>query len=465
MTIKHKTSFFLGAFMLATLYGCAPTTHINVSSNPVPIAENFSLSGQQSLSPSWWHDIDDPGLQALIEQALTNNLDLLGSRERLKQAQALAIKAGAALSPTLTGRTTGSESRTRKSNSTSSSSNLLLGLAASYEIDLWGRLQALEDSAVYDLQSSEKDLQTAALSIAAQIATTWYELATGYSQIELLKQQQAVNRVGLDLIQLRFNAGQVSIADVLQQKQLIESKSGEQARQRATIQLLIHQLAILTGHSPGNFTLTEKPQLIELPPLPDTGLPLDLLSNRPDIKSSYLSLLSADRKVAAAIADRYPKLSLSGDLNTSGSASDLFSNWFASLGANLVGPLLDGGSRKAEAERTTASAQEKFYTYGQTVIEAIGEVEDALVREKEQKALIASLEVQLDLATKTTGNVRDRYKLGIENYQRVLTALLSQQSLQRNLLSSRQQLISYRISLYRALGGYASVPEAVSQAN
>lgn len=453
-TPKYTTSFALGVFILSVLFGCTPVTNINTGSPPVQITDNFSISGNSSLSTAWWQDIKDPGLQTLINKALSNNLDLLSSRERLKQAKALAVKAGASLSPTLTGRATGSESRSRNSENTTSSSNLLSGLAASYEIDLWGRLQSLQNSAEFDVQSSEQNLQTAALSIAAQIATTWYQLGAGYSQLELLKQQQEVNRVGLDLIQLRFNAGQTGIADVLQQQQLIESKSGEQATQRAAIQLFTNQLAILSGQSPGLFTLPAKPQLIELPPLPETGLPLDLLNSRPDIQSSYFALLSADSKVAAAIADRYPRLSLSADLSTSGSASDLFSNWLGSLGANLVGPIIDGGSRKAEVLRTTAVAKEKFYAYGQTIIEAIGEVEDALIREKEQKELIASLEVQLDLATRTAQNVRDRYKLGAEDYQRVLTALLSQQSLQRNIITARQQLISYRISLYRALGGY-----------
>lgn len=175
------------------------------------------------------------------------------------------------------------------------------------------------------------------------------------------------------------------------------------------------------------------------------------------MKSGYLEVLAADRRVAAAIADRYPRLSISADINTSGSAEDLFSNWFFSLAANLVGPLIDGGSRRAEVDRTTAVARESLYSFGQTILDAIGEVEDALKQEMEQQKLLASLAIQLDLATKTVDNVRNRYKQGAENYQRVLTALLSQQTLQRDVLRARQQLVSFRISLYRALGG--PIPE------
>ena len=98
-------------------------------------------------------------------------------------------------------------------------------------------------------------------------------------------------------------------------------------------------------------------------------------------------------------------------------------------------------------------AREKLSDYRQSIIEAVGEVEDALIQESEQTKFIYSLELQLELANKTLANLRDRYKQGLEDYQRVLTALLSQQGLEQNLLNARQQLISYRIDLYRALGG------------
>lgn len=109
--------------------------------------------------------------------------------------------------------------KTHNNGSTNSNTNLLIGLAAAYEIDLWGRLQAKEDAALFDARASREDVQTAALSLGAQLANVWYQLAASYSQLELLGQQQAVNRMGLELIQLRFNAGQLGIADVLQQKQ------------------------------------------------------------------------------------------------------------------------------------------------------------------------------------------------------------------------------------------------------
>lgn len=341
------------ALLAVVLSGCAQQTGLLPGSQQVQFPEQFSQTGEQTLSDQWWHDLPDPALQGLIEQALTTNLNLGVVRERLLQAEAVARQAGAQLSPTLDAQAKGTETRTRRDSLDSSTSNLLLGLAAGYEVDLWGRLQAREDATLLEVSGAREDLQTAALSLAAQIATTWYELAASSRQLELLQQQQEVNATGLNLIRLRFTAGQVGIADLLQQQQLIESKSGEMARERATSAQLEHQLAILAGVAPGQLTLPEKPELIGLPPLPATGVPLNLLSNRPDIKSAYADVLAADRRVAAAIAEQYPRIEISADLSTSGTASQLFDNWLASIAGNIVGPIIDAA---AAGPRSTAPA-------------------------------------------------------------------------------------------------------------
>lgn len=456
--LQKLRSGICSIFLAIIISGCAVKTSRLQDDNPVSLPSAFSDSGDHQLQKLWWQELDDENLQAAIEKALSQNQSLKAANERLLQAEALSRKAGSDLYPALDAEGSFRKSRSQNDGVTSTSTSLLLGIAASYEIDLWGRLRASKDAAIFEARVSEEDLQSASLSIAAQVANVWYLLAASYNQQKLLEQQQELNEVGLELVRLRFNAGQISIADLLQQKQLIESKNGELAEQRATTRLLENQLAILQGVSPGTLELPEKPQLFTLPPLPATGVPADLINNRPDIRSSFYALQAADRKIAVAVADRYPRLSLSAELNTSGtSARDLFDNWLASLAANIVAPLFDGGSRQAEVERTRASAREKFYLYGESVLTAIGEVEDALIQEREQLQLIESLKIQLDLATKTVQSLRDRYKQGTADYQRILDAVLSQQSLQRNLVTSRQQLISFRIDLYRALGGKTPV--------
>ena len=450
--VKYFTPLIL--LLCLTVAACAPKTDLAVDQNSVLLPPEFSARGNEAISEDWYLAFRDEQLNSLIAAALDANFSLQAARERLIQAAATARIVGADRAVSIDGQALGSESWDWEEDSSSSTGRLLLGISASYEVDLWGRLEALEDAALYDLQGSQQDLQTAALSLSAQIANSWYQLANTTSQLQLLEEQQELNTIGLELIRIRFNAGQVGIADLLQQRQLIESKSGEIALQKAARQTLLNQLAILSAVSPGLVEQDYAPELIDLPPLPDTGLPAELLTNRPDVQSSYLDLLAADRRVAAAIANKYPKLSLSADLETSGSSTgDLFNDWFSSLAANLVGPIIDGGQRDAEVDRTSSVAREKLNDYRQNILEAVGEVEDALIQESEQEKYITSLQLQLELANQTLVNLTDRYKQGVEDYQRVLTALLSQQGLEQNLLNARQQLISYRIDLYRALGG------------
>lgn len=436
--------------LLSLLYGCIPITERSMT--PLDLPANFSMQGEVPPHARWWLDLQDPSLTLLIDQAINDNFSLHIAKERIEEARAIAKQAGASLLPTLDG--LGAATSFRNFDTNTTTENYSLGLAASYEIDLWGRLRSLRDAAVLETIATEADYHTAAISLAAEVANSWYQLVETDLQLKLLTQQKETNSKVLELISAQFRAGKVGIADVLQQRQLVESNIGSLAGLGGDIRVLEHELAILLGLTPGDTELPQRVQLPTLPPLPATGIPLDVLSERPDIESSFLRLQEADKLVAAAVADRLPRLSISGDLSTSGERSrDLFSNWFSTLGANLFGPLFDGGRRKAEVARNESIAKQQFYNHGQTILDAIGEVENSLVREKEQQVTLASLKTQLQYATETIQHVGNRYRQGAEDYQRVLLSLLSQQGLQRNILTSRRRLINFRIGLYRALSG------------
>ncbi len=426
---------------------------------PLGLPDQFSEQGQVILQPDWWLTFNDVGLTKVIDTALAGNLNLLAAHDRLVQADAVARKAGAAKYPELDGRGLARETWTSREE-TDSTTNLTLGLAASYEVDLWGRVRSRAEAAVLDADAREADLQTVAITLTSEIGSIWYQIAEIRKEQELVIEQRSLNEKILEIISAQFRAGQVGVADVMQQKQLIERNNGELIVLKVRLHNLEQRLAILLGVMPGRGNLPVPDDLVELPPLPKTGLPGDLLVRRPDIRSAYLSLLASDQRVAEAVASKFPTLSLSADISTGGEqASDIFNNWISSLAANLIGPIFDGGFRQAEVERTQARASESFHQYGQTVLEAIGEVEIALILEKEQKLLIENLRIRLDLAQATVERVGDRYRQGAQDYQRVLTALLSFQGLQTELLRARQELIDYRIGLYRSLGGRIDLPE------
>ena len=154
----------------------------------------------------------------------------------------------------------------------------------------------------------------------------------------------------------------------------------------------------------------------------------------------------------------FPDLTVDGSFPLGGAvAAVLIVNgvnpWLATLAANLVAPIIDGGLRRAEVDRARAAASEELHNYGQIILDAMCEVEDAMVQEQRQRDFIASLNKQLKLAGQVIERVRDRYLQGTVDYQRVLDALLSQQELQRNLLTAKLDLVQDRIDLCRALGG------------
>ncbi len=460
LELRRNSATWLPALLLAGAVSCsAPKGRVEV---PIALPEKFSQAGSALLPAKWWLSFNDATLNDLIEQALASNLSLQVVWDRLAQAEATAKRAGAPRWPELdvtagasrTGQRQRVETAGGETRETSYRTSLSLGLVASYELDLWSRVRSTREAAALDVQATREQLQAAAITLSAQVAAVWYGLVEQRGQVDLLRRQLKINEDVLELVTLRFRRGQVGAADVLRQRQLVESVRGNISMAEAQATVLGHQLSVLLGRSPGTLPAAPQTELVSLPTLPTTGVPSDLVQNRPDIYAAYFNVAAADRRVAAAVADRFPRIGLSAQASTSGPEwRDLFNNWLATLAANIVAPVFDAGSRRAEVERTRAVASERLHAYGQAVIEALAEVEDALVLEQRQRDLIASLDRQLALSALTAERIRDNYTKGGVDYLRVLDALLTQQSLQRTQLQARRVLIEYRINLCRALAG------------
>lgn len=424
---------------------------------PIQPPPQFSLPGGERPSPDrWWQAFAEPALTALIEQALSENFTLRAAWARLRQAEAVARREGAPLWPSLNAQ--GSVTR-QDSNSTQADTRRQAGFSAAYEIDLWGRLRAASEAAALDADASAADLRTAAISLSAEVADTWYQLREQRAQVALVEGQIDTNRQLLKLVEARFRIGQASASDIYRQRQLLAQTRGELAQANTRLNTLKHQLTILLGSPPGTLALPEGDSLATLGPLPATGVPADLLQRRPDLQAALLRLGAADARAAEAVAARYPRLDLSASLTTPGTSGGLFSGWIGSLVAQLSAPLFDGGQRRAEAERTRAAALVALNDYGQTLLEALGEVEQALTAEQGQRSYLSSLEAQLRQAEAVVRQERQRYFQGDTDYLSVLDALRSRQALERQQVTAQRQLISDRISLVRALaGGWSMTP-------
>lgn len=439
------------------MVGCA--TRVADVAPPVALPEAFSVSGEGNLPERWWRELNDPELDALIERAFDANLSLRAAWARLEQAEAVLRRSGAALEPSLnldlgfrrTWQRVGTEDDGFSSVETRRRS---AGLAASYEIDLWGRIRSERNAAALDMLATREDLRALAITLSAQIASLWYDLHETQGQLDLLAAQTDITSRTLQVITGRFERGRASATDVLQQRQLLESRRGEMQRVRSRRDVIEHALAVLLGDPPSGAIFETGAKLPELPPLPATGVPAYQLNRRPDVRAAYLDVQAADQRLAAAIADQYPRLSLTAGLETGAEDyRDLIDNWLATLAANLTAPLVDGGRRRAEVDRTRAVVVERVQQYGLALLTAMREVEDALAQERRQRELITSLEEQLALAKQVLDRAQSSYLQGGVEFLRVLDAQQSVQNLERDLLTARRNLLGFRIELYRALAG------------
>ena len=440
--------WLVAGLLLLGLVGCAnrnPTRDYPVS--PLP---PFSSSGQLEMPDRWWTAFDDPALNLQVNQALGDNFTLAVALQRLRAARALARREASDLFPDVDGiinidNTFGSGP---------DQTNIVWGLDAAYQVDLWGQIQSRVEAERLRAEATGADYHAVALSLAAEVARTWFSLIEAHAQLALLDEQIETNRTGLKAQELRFGRGFVRSADVLRQRQLVESTLEQAVVVRSRVEVLEHQLAVLLGQRPQAASYDPGAELPALPPLPDTGLPAELLTRRPDVRRDYLAFMAADRDLASAVSAQYPRISLTGSvINAAENPETLFRDWFVSIGSQLIAPLLDGGQRRAEVDRTTAVVRQRFNEYGQTMLNALREVEDSLALERYQIQRIERLNTQVSLAEQASDQLVRQYLIGDADYLDVLSAIQAQQRLQRETLSARLDLVLIRIGLYLALAG------------
>ena len=332
-------------------------------------------------------------------------------------------------------------------------------LTASYEIDLWGRIRTGIQAEEYTAEAVLRDYQAAAMTISAEISNTWYQLLTARRQLELINEQIQTNENIVKLIWARFAGGQIRAVDILRQEQLLESTRNQKIFFETNLEILENRLAVLLGRPPQNIEDFTSGVIPALPPLPETGLPLELIRRRPDLQQAYALVLAADRELAFAIRSKFPVISLEAQGRfSSAEISNLFENWTYSLAGNLVAPIIYGGRLSAEADRAEALKNQRLFEYGQAVLIAFEEVENALFQEYKQIERLEVLERRLDLSTKTSKQLRIEFLNGLSPYLDVLLALDAQQQLEREILEARQDLLEIRIGLYRALAGAFDPP-------
>ena len=448
--------------ILLTACSSAPPLPPQLPEQSLGLPDRFSTSGSQLPAQRWWQSFSNSELDQLVNLALASNPDLQATYWRLQQADAAAAQARSGFWPRLTGALENTEQRRASSNNfdfsgAENEGNSWSGsLAAGYEVDLWGRVRSGARAAEAGRLAREDSFQVAALTLAAEVTNVWLQLQEAWGQQQLLEQQLDTNRKTLRVLELRFGGGVSGAADVLQQRQLVEQSQQELAQSRADIQVLQVQLAALLGVAPEQLPAFARTVsgLPVLPALPDTGVPSHLLLRRPDVRLAQREVLQGHYLANQAWAERLPALTLSLFFSGGGrSLSDIADDWLLNFSTALEGVIFDGGNLAAAERQQQAVEQERWSAFRNTVMQALSEVEQALINERAIRERLSFLETRTELADQITLRQRRAYGQGSVDFLNVLSATDNQQSLERQLLTARRQLLENRVTLYRALSG------------
>lgn len=447
---------FIVIVLATMLTGCALFKPDDSAYKVENIPSRFSLYSEKAvLSGKWWEDLNSAELNRLVEEAVTGNFSISEAWARLEQARAAAIKTQASLFPELS--FAAGESYVEQKNKGAAKTNTdawSLGLSASYEVDLWGRVRAEKKSDDLLARATEEDFKTALTTVAGQIAENWISLIANKKQQQLLTRQLALQNELLRLIQFRFPLGKATALDIYQQQQSIEKIKAALIPLVGREGEIKRQLALFLGKATIEEGRLAQDIFPEAGDIPAIGLPADLLAARPDVRAAGLRLQSAEWTIAEAKADRLPALKLTASHTYSSDAfRTVFDNWLLNLAGNLAGPIIDGRQRRMEVVRSKAIADERLAAYGKTVFTAIKEVEDALAEEQQYDKTIDTLARQLALSKRTMREAKRRYLNGNSDFLNVLREELNSLQIQQDNIAAQEKKLLARIDLYRTLGG------------
>lgn len=429
-------------------------------------AEGWKAASPQDEQPKgpWWALYQDPQLNALVAQVQLNNQNVAVYAAQYQQALALVRESRANQFPLLTGTglSTRSETSTGSSSSTSTSSSggvrkeHSASLDLSWEADIWGKLRRTTEQDRASAQASAADLSNATLSAQSSLAQDYFQLRLLDRRIALYRETIDGYQRYLQIIQNKYDEQIVSRADLATGKTQLQSAQASMLDlqwQRAQYE---HAIALLMGKPPADFALAADPAWqYHVPDVP-LGLPSRLLERRPDIAAAERQMAAANAAVGVATAAYYPDLTLSASGGyQSSTLSNLFSlpNRFWSIGPSLTGTILDFGATKASVSQARHAYDASVATYRQTVLTALGEVEDYLV---ELRTLQPELEARRNSAQSAEDSAsvsRDQYEAGVIDYLDVATTQATSLNERQTLLSLVATQLVTSVQLQAALGG------------
>ena len=408
--------------------------------------------GESVANMAWWELFGDTVLQELIITGLESNRDLGAAAARVTEAESQLGIVRADLYPRINYGADGVITGATGNNSTSSAST---GVGVSYQVDLWGRYKNLSEAAFQEYLATEEGYRNITIAIVSSIANGYLLLRDLDNRLIISERTANTWQDNLDITEARFHAGMVSEVDVKQSIiQVEEAKSSIQTYVRLRAQTQ-NGLSILLGRAPQNIQRGLPLQEQLFPPTLPTGLPSELLDRRPDLLAAERRLEAQTARIGAAEALKYPQLNLSASLGAS------FVNpavGFASLGAQIFGPVFNNQENKRKLEVEIARTEQVLNAYEGTFLNALREVEDALIAVDTYGKELESRRRQVEAASQALDMAWARYESGLTSYLEILDLQRSAFSSQLKASEVLQLQLTSSVNLYKALGGGWQIP-------
>ncbi|MEO9600166.1 TolC family protein [Parasphingorhabdus sp.] len=473
MKKRFNSPAYLLLALATTTSGCAsmaPEAAAPEMVAAIPDAFNQAGTDGSYQSARWWSSFEDPVLNRLLDETLSNNLDLEEASARLRAAEARARISKSGLFPQLNAGLDSSYSDSptagtsfgaiagagtgRLQNETYSSS-----LTFSYEIDIWGKLRDDARAGRADAVAASADRQAVRLAVLAEAITSYFDIVDARHQIALTTQIIDVLGDRVEQTENRYSRGLATSFELYQVRQDFRNVQASLPQRESQLTATEGQLAVLVGRYANNIeeligkNLT--PKLI-FKPVP-AGLPIDLLAQRPDVFAEGQRLEAARFNLGARKAERFPSISISaGTGSQAGEPSgvfDIMDNWVLNLGAGLTAPLFQGGRIQANVDIADAEYAQQTAVYARTILTAYQEARTAIERYEEERQRYQFLFSQLDEAQATTELQARRFANGVGSYVDYLDALRAQYQVQSSLSSAGRDVALARLGIHRALGG------------
>ena len=397
----------------------------------------------------WWTLFNDAQLDELMPRVLIGNQNLAQMVANVAQAQALLQQAEAARWPTLSLGLSGGRSGRPAGGAAS------LGVSGSWAPDLWGNLADAARAQAANVQASQADLAAARLSAQGSFAQGYFAVREADAELALLDEIIEGYARAEVMTQNRYDNGVAPHTDLLQAQSTLASARASRQQLAASRATSEHALALLLGLPPADFNLPPAPWRAAVPPVP-AALPSDLLLRRPDIASAERAVAKANAGIGVARAAYFPSVGLSASAGRSAAGlSKLLSApalaW--SLGLSAAQTLFDGGARAGAVAQAQAAHEAATASYRQTVLTAMGQVEDALTNLAALAGQIEQTRIAAEAAQGAAERMMNSYQAGLAAYTDVVTAQAAALSARRSLLQLQVQRQQTAIGLIQALGG------------